>query len=32
MIQDIFPSKIDIAFKNIEAELSDFIIHFNQKR
>ena len=31
MIQDIFPSKIDIAFKNIEAEASDFIMYFNQK-
>ena len=31
MIQDIFPSKIDIAFKDIKAELSDFIIHFNRK-
>ena len=31
MIQDIFPSKIDIAFKNIKAEMSDFILFFNQK-
>ena len=31
MIQDIFPSKIDIAFKNIKVEMSDFVIFFNQK-
>ena len=31
MIQDIFPSKIDIAFKNIKAKTSDFILFFNQK-
>ena len=31
MIQDIFPSKIDIAFKDIKAETSDFIMYFNQK-
>ena len=31
MIQDIFPSKIDIAFKDIKTETCDFIMHFNQK-
>ena len=31
MIQDIFQSKIDIAFKNIKAEISDFVMYFNQK-
>ena len=31
MIQDIFPSKIDIAFKDIKAKTCDFILFFNQK-
>ena len=31
MIQDILPSKMNIAFKDIKAESSDFILHFNQK-
>ena len=31
MIQDIFPSKIDIAFKDIKAKTCDFIMYFNQK-